>query len=76
MNAKINNNGKLLIASDLIYSLTAVFIETFLVAYFLKVTDENITTISIYYIIIYFLLSLGNIFIGKIIKKFRIKAST
>ena len=70
MENKIGKNAKLLIASDLIYNLTAVFIETFLVAYLLKVTNENITTISIYYIIIYSLLSLGNVLIGKIIKKY------
>lgn len=69
MDNKIGKNAKLLIASDLIYTLTAVFIETFLVAYFLKVTNENITTISIYYILIYTLLSLGNILMGRIIKK-------
>lgn len=74
MDKKINNNAKLLIISDLIYTLTAVFIETFLVAYFLKVTNQNITTISIYYIIIYLLLGLGNIFMGKIIKKIPTKS--
>lgn len=74
MENKISKNAKLLIASDLIYTLTAVFIETFLVAYFLKVTNENITTISIYYILIYTLLSLGNILIGKIIKKIPTKS--
>ena len=52
MKKKIGKDAQLLIASDLIYTLTAVFVETFLVAYFLKVTNENITTISIYYIII------------------------
>ena len=70
MEKKIGKNAKLVIASDLIYSLTAIFIETFLVAYFLKITNESITTISIYYIIIYSLLALGNIFMGKIIKKY------
>lgn len=69
MDNKIGKNAKLLISSDLIYTLTAVFIETFLVAYFLKVTNENITTISIYYILVYTLLSLGNVLMGKIIKK-------
>ena len=69
MNRKIEKNAKLLIASDLIYSLTGVFVETFLVAYFLKVTNKNITTISIYYILIYTLTSLGNIVMGKIIKR-------
>ena len=74
MERKIGKNAKLLIASDLIYTLTAVFIETFLVAYFLEVTNENITTISIYYIIIYFLLSIGNVFMGKIIKQIPAKS--
>lgn len=74
MDKKIGKNAKLLISSDLIYTLTAVFIETFLVAYFLKVTNESITTISIYYIIIYTLLSLGNILMGKIIKKIPTKS--
>lgn len=69
MKKKIGKDAQLLIASDLIYTLTAVFIETFLVAYFLKVTNENITTISIYYIIIYSLLGLGNLLMGKVIKK-------
>lgn len=36
MNKKIGKNAKLLIASDLIYNLTAVFIETFFVAYFFE----------------------------------------
>lgn len=70
MNNKIGKNAKLLIASDLIYTLTAVFLETFLVAYFLKVTNESITKISIYYILMYTLLSLGNVLMGKIIKKY------
>lgn len=69
MNNKIGKSAKFLIASDLIYSLTGVFVETFLVAYFLKVTNKNITTISIYYILIYTLTSLGNIVMGKIIKR-------
>lgn len=66
---KIEKDAKLLIASDSIYTLTAIFIETFLVAYFLQVTNKNITKISIYYIIVYFLHALGNLFMGKVIKK-------
>lgn len=69
MDKRISKSAKLLMASDLIYTLTAVFIETFLVAYFLKVTNDNITTISIYYIIIYSLLTIGIILMGKVIKK-------
>lgn len=69
MNDKIGKSAKLLIASDLIYTLIGVFSETFLVAYFLKITNKNITTISIYYILIYTLLSLGSVLMGKVIKK-------
>ena len=76
MNNKIGKNAKLLIASDLIYTLTAVFLETFLVAYFLKVTNESITKISIYYILMYTLLSLGTVLMGKIIKKYPNKSQS
>lgn len=69
MNNKISKNAKLLIASDLIYSLTAVFINTFLVAYFLTITNESMVKISLYYIIVYAVLSSGNVLMGKIIKK-------
>lgn len=75
MNNKIGKSAKLLIASDLVYTLTGIFVETFLVAYLLKVTNKNITTISIYYILIYTLTSLGNIVMGKIIKKHQIKVN-
>ena len=69
MEKKIGKDAKLLIISDLFYSLTSVFTNTFLVAYFLKITNESINKISLYYIIVYIVLSLGNVFIGKIIKK-------
>ncbi len=74
MNNKISKSAKCLMASDLIYTLTALFLETFLVAYFLKVTNDSIIQISIFYIIIYSLLGIGNVLIGKLIKikpKFR-----
>ena len=76
MNNKISKSAKCLMASDLIYTLTALFLETFLVAYFLKVTNDSIIQISIFYIIIYSLLGIGNVLIGKLIKikpKFRTK---
>lgn len=69
MNNKIGKSAKLLIASDLVYTLTGIFVETFLVAYLLKVTNKNITTISIYYILIYTLTSSGSIVMGRIIKR-------
>lgn len=65
---KIGKNGILLISSDLIYTITALFADTFLVAYLLKITNENITQVSIYYMIINALHALGSIIIGKYIK--------
>ena len=65
---KLPKNAKLLIANDLIYKLTAVFAETFLVAYFLKVTNDSIIEVSIFHIILYLLLGCGNILIAKIVK--------
>lgn len=67
-NIELEKSAKFLIASDLIYTLTALFVETFLVAYFLKVTNESIVQISIYYILIHFILGIGNIFIGRVVK--------
>lgn len=76
MEKKIGKSAKFLIVSDLFYSLTSIFSSTFLVAYFLKITNESIGKISIYYIIVFFLLSAGNILLGSIIKKYPSKAKS
>lgn len=65
---KLSKNEKYLIANDLIYKITALFAETFLVAYFLKVTNENIVQIAAYYIIICVLKGIGSVLIGNFIK--------
>lgn len=65
---KLNKSAKCLILSDLIYTITALFAETFLVAYFLKITNENITQISLYYIIVKAINGIGLILIGNFIK--------
>ena len=65
---KLGRNTIFLIASDLIYTITALFAETFLVAYLLKITNDNITQVSLYYMIINFIHGMGSIFIGKFIK--------
>ena len=65
---KLSTNSKLLMLCDLMYATTEIFVSTFLVAYFLKVTNESIVQISLFYILIYSLLSLGNLFIGKTVK--------
>lgn len=70
MNNKISKNAKLLIASDLIYALTTVFVKTFLIAYFLKITNESMAKISLYYITEYFIRTVGNVLMGRIVKKY------
>ncbi|MCI9016315.1 MAG: MFS transporter [Clostridia bacterium] len=66
--SKICKSAKLLMSSDLIYTLTSLFVKTFLVAYFLKVTNDSIIQISIYYIIMYTLSGIGKVLIGKVVK--------
>lgn len=65
---KLGKNAIFLIASDLIYTITALFAQTFLIAYLLKITNDNITQVSLYYMIINFIHAMGSIFIGKFIK--------
>lgn len=57
-----------LIISDLIYSITALFVNTFLVAHLLNITGQNITQISLYYMMIYSLHGVGSLIIGRFIK--------
>lgn len=54
--------------NDLIYTITSLFAETFLVAYFLKITGDNFVQISLYYIIVHLLKGFGLILIGNFIK--------
>ena len=42
---KLGKNAIFLISSDLIYTITALFAETFLVAYLLKITNDNMTQV-------------------------------
>lgn len=65
---KLGKNAIFLIMSDLIYTITALFADTFLVAYLLKITNENITQVSVYYMIINVLHAIGSMLIGKFIK--------
>ncbi len=65
---KIGKGAKYLIANDLIYSITGIFLSTFLVAYFLKITNENIIQIALYYIIVNMTSGIGALLIGHFIK--------
>lgn len=65
---KLSKSAKFLILSDLMYTITALFAETFLVAYFLQITNENITQISLYHIIVHGIMGFGMLLIGYFIK--------
>ena len=64
----LNKSAKCLMFSDCIYTITALFADTFLVAYFLKITNENIIQISLYYMIVKAMQGIGSLLIGHIIK--------
>lgn len=69
MENKLDISSKALMSCDLINSIVSLFGETFLVAYFLQISNENIVQVSVYYIIIYTMLGLENILLGKVMKK-------
>ena len=68
MKSKLDKSAKSLMACDLTNSVVNLFGETFLVAYFLQISNENIIQVSIFYIILYTLLGIGSILLGNIIK--------
>ena len=68
MKTKLDRSAKSLMACDLTNGIINLFGETFLVAYFLQISNENIIQVSTYYIILYSLLGIGNILLGNIIK--------
>lgn len=69
MNKRIGKEAKKLLFGDLIYILTGVFINTFLVAYFLQVTDDNISKIALYYLTVHAIRFIGSLAVGEHIKK-------
>lgn len=69
MKNKLDKSSRALMSCDLINSIVSLFGETFLVAYFLQISNENIVQVSVYYIIIYAILGLGNILLGNVMKK-------
>lgn len=68
MVSKINKSAKSLMMCDLTNSIVSLFGETFLVAYFLQISNENIIQVSFFYILLYALLEIGSILLGNIIK--------
>lgn len=68
MKTKLDRSAKSLMACDLTNGIINLFCETFLVAYFLQISNENIIQVSIFYIILYLLLGVASILLGNIIK--------
>lgn len=50
---KLNEQTISLIICEIVMTISMMFLDTFLVAYFFQLTDKNVTVISIYYIITY-----------------------
>ena len=68
MKTKLDRSAKSLMACDLTNNIINLFGETFLVAYFLQISNENIIQVSTFYIILYLILGVGCILLGNIIK--------
>lgn len=68
MEEKLDKSSKALMICDLTNGIVRLFGATFLVAYLLQVSNQNITQTAIYYAIVYSLLVLGSIPVGKIAK--------
>lgn len=67
---KIGKSAKYLMATDVIYTITSLFANTFLVAYLLNVTEDNIVVVSLYNIILYFMIGLVFYISGYFVKKY------
>lgn len=65
---KLSLNSWLLIAIHTIHSIIDLFISTFLVAYFLNITDNNIVPASLFYMFTYAISMIGFPLIGPLIK--------
>lgn len=65
---KLNKNSWLLIIINTIHTIINLFYSTFLVAYFLNITNNNIIPASLFYIFTYLLLMVGFTLIGPLVK--------
>lgn len=65
---KLKKQTLALIICEMIMSISKMFLDTFLVAYFFQLTNQNITVISIYYIVSYFITGIIFWLAGDIIK--------
>lgn len=69
---RLTNSAKSLMTCEIINSIIDLFLSTFLVAYLLNITNENISYVAIYYIIDYFVTAICMYILGFFIKKYNI----
>ena len=65
---ELSRNSWLLIVISAIHSTIELFINTFLVSYFLNLTGNNIIPTAVFYIFTYAILTVGFPAIGRLVK--------
>ena len=69
---KLSTSAKSLMICEIINSIIDLFLSTFLVAYLLNITNENIGSVAIYYVIDYSITGICMFIIGYFLKKYNI----
>lgn len=69
---KLSISSKCLMICELINTVIDLFLNTFLVAYLLNITNENIGSVAIYYMIDYFITGIFIYVLGFFLKKYNI----
>lgn len=69
---KLNISAKALMTCELINKIIDLFLNTFLVAYLLNITNENIGAVAIYYIIDYFITGIFIYILSFFLKKYKL----
>ena len=69
---RLNTSAKSLMICEIINSIIDLFLSTFLVAYLLNITNKNISSVAIYYVIDYAITGICMYIIGYFLKKYNI----
>lgn len=69
---KLSTSAKSLMICEIINSIIDLFLNTFLVAYLLNITNENIGSVALYYVIDYAITGICMFIIGYFLKKYNI----
>lgn len=71
-NGNLSTSAKSLMVCEIINSVIDLFLSTFLVAYLLNITNKNIESVAIYYVIDYAITGICMYIIGYFLKKYNI----